>query len=81
MLLGVGADWQDVLIALLTFAGVIFNGFVVIYVATHVRTPSRRSLGELVEETHSITAGRVVEQLKRIEANGPGKDDTGQVAE
>ena len=74
------ADWQDVLIALLTFAGVVFNGLVVVYVATHVRTPSHRRLGELVEETHSITAGQVVEQLRRIEPHA-AQGDTGQGAE
>ena len=69
------ADWQDIVIAFLTFAGVVFNGLVVVYVATHVRTPSHRRLGELVEETHTLTAGKVVEQLKRIEDGGKTPDD------
>ena len=74
------ADWQDVVIAALTLAGVVVNGFVAVYIATHVRTPSHRRLGELVEETHSITAGQVVQQLKRIDPNGP-HGDTGERAE
>lgn len=75
------ADWQDVMVALITLAGVIVNAFVVLYIARNVRTPSHRRLGELVEETHSITAGKVVEQLQRIEDGGTVGRDTGQGAE
>jgi len=75
------ADWQDVIIASLTFAGVVFNGLVVCWVARQTRTPSHRRLGELVEETHTITSGRVVEQLERIAPSQRSEGDTGRRAE
>lgn len=66
MRLVAAADWQDVMVALITLAGVLVNAAVVLYIAKQTRTPSKRTLGELVEETHTITAGKVVEQLQRI---------------
>ena len=54
------ADWQDVIIATLTLAGVIFNGFVAIYLTRQIRTPSGDTLGKVVERTHENTAVTVL---------------------
>lgn len=69
-------DWTLVLTTTIAAVVSVANGLGVAIVLTRTRAPSKRTLGELVEETHSITAGRVVEQLERIEANGLGQDDS-----
>lgn len=58
------ADWQDVIIASLTLAGVIFNGFIAIYLTRQVRTPSGETLGKVAERTHDNTAALTMAVVK-----------------
>lgn len=69
-------DWTQIIVAGISALGACISAGIGASVLWHVRAPSGRKIGELVEETHSITAGQVVEQLGRIEANGHGVGDT-----
>ena len=80
MWLAASVDWTPVIVAAITLAGVVFTGIVNLLIYRHVRPPSHRRLGELVEETHTITASRVAAQLERLDraqqADYDARDDT-----
>lgn len=48
-------DWNAIIVALITLSGVIFNGLLALYIATHVRTPSGTKIGTQVEDMQHIT--------------------------
>jgi len=51
------------------------------WIARQVRAPSKRRLGELVEETHTITSSRVAAQLERLDRAQQAEHDNGEGAE
>lgn len=68
-------DWTLIISSTIAAVVSVANGLGVAIVLTRTRAPSKRKLGELVEETHSITAGRMVEQLQRIDKGVNGEGD------
>lgn len=72
------ADWQDVVIAALTLAGVIFNGFVALAIARHVRPRSGGRLGDYVEDAAQTSRAN---NLLLRKLNGHGLESSGDSAE
>jgi hypothetical protein len=62
-------DWGPIVVALITLAGVIFNGCLGAYVMWHLRTPSGTSIGKQVEHanvTAIVTHHRVEALAKEL---------------
>lgn len=47
-------DWTAIMVAIITLSGVVFNGLVALWIATHVRTPSGTRIGKQVENAHHV---------------------------
>lgn len=75
------ADWQDVMVAAITLAGVIVNGFVTVYIATRIRTPSGDSIGRVAERTHDLASVTVAAVTGLDARRGKADGDSEREAE
>lgn len=52
--LAVAFDWTAVVVALITLAGVVFNGLLGAFLVVQLRTPSGKRIGAQVEDSHHV---------------------------
>lgn len=70
-----GLDWTPVTVAAITLAGVVFTALINLRVARLLRTPSKRHIGEQVEDAHHLAIANRHLLVRLAHAYGIKADD------